>query len=107
MTMGVGLALTEGRIMDRKQTGRMVNRNWLDYRLPTSMEVPFDHTTEAIDTDDKECNNTGAKGLGEPAMIPAAAAVANAIYDAVGVRVPNSPVPPPEMLRLLAEKDRG
>ena len=47
-----------------------------------------------IDPHDTECNTVGAKGLGEPATIPTAAAIANAIFDAVGVRVTESPVTP-------------
>ena len=40
ITMGIGLALTEVRILDGKQTGKMVNRNWHDYKLPTALDVP-------------------------------------------------------------------
>ncbi len=57
-----------------------------------------------VDLPDSEANNTGAKGLGEPVTIPTAAAIANAIYDAVGVRVRQSPADPLTMNRLLAEQ---
>ena len=50
------------------------------------MDVPADQTVVPIDLHDNECNTTGAKGLGEPATIPAAPAIANAIYHAIGVR---------------------
>ena len=40
ITMGIGLALTEVRILDEKQTGKMVNRNWHDYKLPTALDAP-------------------------------------------------------------------
>jgi len=40
ITMGIGLATTEMRILDGSQTGKMVNRNWHDYKLPTALDVP-------------------------------------------------------------------
>lgn len=104
MTMGLGLAMTEGRIMDKRQTGKMVNKSLLDYKLPTAMEIPLEHKAMAVEVEDDECNNLGAKGLGEPSMVPSAAAIANAVYDATGVRMPNSPMTPAEVLSRLAEK---
>ena len=102
ITMGIGYALTEQRVLDASQTGKMVNRNWHDYKLPTALDVPADMSSVAVDLHDTECNNTGAKGIGEPAMIPAAAAVANAICDATGVRVTDTPASPMRLLALLA-----
>ena len=104
MTMAMGQALSEQRIMDSGQTGKIVNTNWLDYKLPTSKDVPHDHDILAVEPVDVECNNLGAKGLGEPAMIPTMAAIANAIYDAIGVRVTNTPITPIQIMKLLAEK---
>ena len=52
---------------------------------------------------DPEANSTGAKGLGEPVTIPTAAAVANAVYHATGIRVTESPISPMQLCRLLAE----
>ncbi len=46
ITMGIGFAMTEARIMDRSQTGKMVNRNWHDYKLPTILDVPADMTSQ-------------------------------------------------------------
>ena len=40
ITMGIGLAMTEGRVLDGTQTGKMLNRNWHDYKLPTALDVP-------------------------------------------------------------------
>ena len=102
MAMAVGFALTECRIMDRNQTGRMVNTNWHDYKIPTAKDVPFDQICLPIDPQDRECNSVGAKGLGEIGTIPTAPAIANAIYDATGVRMPDSPITPMRMLRSLA-----
>jgi len=94
VTMGAGLALMEERILDREQTGKMVNVNWHDYKIPTAADVPADMVCVPIDLQDAECNSTGAKGLGEPATIPAAAAIANAVYNATGIRVTESPISP-------------
>jgi len=104
ITMGIGFAATEGRVLDAQQTGKMVNANWHDYRIPTAMDVPVDQTCLPIDPKDTECNNTGSKGLGEPATIPTAAAVANAVYNATGIRFTHAPITPVQMLALLAQQ---
>jgi CO/xanthine dehydrogenase Mo-binding subunit len=102
ITMGAGLAMMEERILDRATTGRMVNMNWHDYRVPTAMDVPADQKVVPIDLKDRECNSTGAKGLGEPATIPAAAAIANAVCHAIGVRVADTPMDPARIVGVLA-----
>ena len=106
ITMGIGLATTEARILDRNQTGKMVNRNWHDYKLPTALDVPEDIVSLPIEPDDSEANTTGAKGLGEPVTIPTAAAVANAVYHATGVRITQPPINPVQLCRLLAERKK-
>jgi CO/xanthine dehydrogenase Mo-binding subunit len=107
VTMGLGLALTEGRILDRGQTGKMVNRNWHDYKIPTAMDVPVEPTFLPIDLKDYEANAAAAKGIGEPATVPTAPAIANAIYHACGVRTPDTPVNPPRLVELLAASKKG
>ncbi len=102
ITMGIGLALTEERLLDRGQTGRMLNANLLDYRVPTMKEVPPEIVSLPIDLNDTRCNSTGAKGLGEPVTIPTAAAVANAVAHALGVRIPHGPLTPPRVLAALS-----
>jgi xanthine dehydrogenase YagR molybdenum-binding subunit len=106
ITMGIGFAMTEARILDSQQTGKMVNRNWHDYKLPTALEVPVDMVCLPIELDDPEANTTGAKGLGEPVTIPTAAAIANAVYHATGVRVTTTPMNPLQLCRLLAEHQK-
>ncbi len=101
ITMGVGLALTEQRVLDRARTGKMVNANFHDYMIPTIMDVPADQAVLAIDPHDTTCNTTGAKGIGEPATIPAASAIANAIYHAIGVRITASPIDPAAIVRAV------
>jgi xanthine dehydrogenase YagR molybdenum-binding subunit len=106
ITMGIGMAMTEARILDRNQTGKMVNRNWHDYKLPTALDVPADVASLPIEPDDTEANTTGAKGLGEPVTIPTAAAIANAVYHATGVRITQTPINPVQLCRLLAERKK-
>ncbi len=103
ITMGIGLGATEFRVLDARQTGKMVNRNWHDYKLPTALDVPPEMVSVAIDMSDPEANSSGAKGLGEPVTIPTAPAFANAVYDAVGIRVTETPINPPRLIRLLSE----
>ena len=102
ITMGIGLAMTEARILDAGQTGKMLNRNWHDYKIPTALDVPAEMVSVPIDLPDAEANTTGAKGLGEPVTIPTAPAVANAIYHATGVRVTTTGMTPVQLCELFA-----
>ncbi len=105
ITMGIGFALMERRVMDAA-TGKMANANWHDYKIPTAKDVPADKTVVPIDLHDAECNTTGTKGIGEPATIPTAAAVANAFYHATGIRITSAPITPAKVLTLLNERNR-
>ncbi len=107
LTMGIGFAMTEHRVLD-SQTGKMVNDNWHDYKIATAKDVPADLTCLPIDLHDHEACTTSTKGLGEPATIPAAAAIANAFYNATGVRITSAPITPASVISLLEErKKRG
>lgn len=106
MTMGLGYAMTEKRVLDR-QTGKMVNVNLHDYKIPTALDIPVNQKIVPIDLKDNYMNNVGCKGLGEPAHVPTAAAIANAIYDAIGVRPTDGPVDNRMILELLSKKKRG
>jgi len=106
VVMGIGFGMTEGRILDRNQTGKLVNKNWHDYKLPTMLDVPLDMTCLPIDRPDPEANLTGAKGLGEPVTIPTAAAIANAVYHATGVRVTETPMSPVQLVKLFARNGK-
>jgi xanthine dehydrogenase YagR molybdenum-binding subunit len=106
MTQGLGYALTEKRVMDL-QTGKMCNTNLHDYKVPGALDVPVGYEVHPVDLKDNECNNVGCKGLGEPGHVPAAAAIANAIYDAIGVHPTNGPVDNRMILELLSKKKRG
>jgi xanthine dehydrogenase YagR molybdenum-binding subunit len=98
IVMGVGFGLTEFRQLDEDQTGKMCNKNWHDYKLPTALDVPQEMISLPIEIDDPESNNTGAKGLGEPVTIPTAAAIANALFMATGVRFTRAPVMPMDII---------
>jgi len=100
MVQGIGYGVTEKRILDR-QTGKLCTANLIDFKVPTSMDVPASHQVLAIDPHDRECNIVGCKGLGEPATVPTSASIANAIYDAIGVRVLDGPADPRRILELL------
>jgi len=105
LTMGIGMALTEQRILDGN-SGRMVNANWHDYKIATAMDVPAELTCLPIDPHDMEVNSTGTKGLGEPALVPAPAAIANAFYHATGVRPTAAPFTPATVINLLNQGKR-
>jgi CO/xanthine dehydrogenase Mo-binding subunit len=98
---GIGFALFEERVLNER-SGRMVNANLHDYKLPTSMDIPVIEPI-FIDLPDAKANNTGVKGLGEPPIIPTAAAIANAVYDAIGVRVTQVPMTPKRVLDALSQ----
>ena len=98
--MSLGLALTERRVLDR-QRGKMVNANWHDYKIPTILDAPADLTCLPVDLHDTECNSAGAKGLGEPATIPTAAAIANAVHHATGLRITEPSVNPVQLAQKL------
>jgi xanthine dehydrogenase YagR molybdenum-binding subunit len=96
--------MTEQRVLDVDQTGKMANKNWHDYKLPTALDVPADMTVVPVDLNDTEANTAGAKGIGEPATIPTAAAIANAIHDATGVRMTDTPIDPSKLIQALASE---
>ncbi len=107
ITMGIGYGMTERRILDVDQTGKMVNKNWHDYKIPTALDVPADMSCVPIDVPDDEANIAGCKGIGEPATIPTAAVVANAIYHATGVRVTDTPIDPTKLVQAIADAREG
>jgi xanthine dehydrogenase YagR molybdenum-binding subunit len=72
--------------------------------LPTIADVP-EIVTELIDVPDPHLTNLGSKGLGEPPIIPVAAAIANAIRDATGADIRSLPISREEMLRALREAE--
>ena len=102
ITQGMGLALTEERVADAAHRGRVLNANLHDYKVPTALDAVPAPVCLPIDPKDTVCNSTGAKGLGEPALIPSAAAIANAVAHALGRRVAHSPITPARVLTALS-----
>jgi CO/xanthine dehydrogenase Mo-binding subunit len=98
---GIGHTLSEERIVD-PATGSILTRTLDAYKLPTIADVP-EIVSELIDVPDPHLTNLGSKGLGEPPIIPTAAAIANAIRDATGADVRSLPITREEMLRALGE----
>ena len=92
--MGIGYALYEERIMDRA-TGVVLNPNLETYKLPGAADIP---EIEIVLLDMPE---RGVIGVGEPCTIPTASAIANAVANALGVRVPRLPITPDKVLAAL------
>jgi xanthine dehydrogenase YagR molybdenum-binding subunit len=85
----MGFALMEGRIVD--SSGISLNANLEGYHVPTIADAPRIET-RMIDRADALANNLGVKGVGEPPIIPTAAAIGNALFDAIGVRFYDAPI---------------
>nr|MBA2332483.1 xanthine dehydrogenase family protein molybdopterin-binding subunit [Actinomycetota bacterium] len=104
IVQALGHTLSEHRLLD-PQTGMVLTQTLDAYKLPTIADVP-EIVCEFIDEPDTHLTNLGAKGLGEPPIIPTAAAIANAIRDATGADVRSLPIDRAEMLRALAAARR-
>ena len=100
---GIGWALNEEYFFNEQ--GHMANATFLDYRMPTALDLPM------IDTVIVEVPNPahpfGVRGTGEVPIVPPLAAVSNAIYHAVGVRVNELPMSPGAVLEAMWKKDNG
>ena len=100
---GIGHTLSEDRLLD-PETGRILTTSLDAYRMPTIADVP-EIVCEFVDRPDEHLTNLGSKGLGEPPIVPIAAAIANAIRDATGADVHELPISREEMLRALREAE--
>jgi xanthine dehydrogenase YagR molybdenum-binding subunit len=101
--MGLGYALLERRTMDEAE-GRVINPNLEDYKMVSSFELP--EIENIIVEPITPMNNIGGKGLGEPPTVPTAAAVANAVAHALGMRIYELPLSPDRVLDALeAQKE--
>ena len=99
---GVSYALFEDRVLDRP-TGRMVNPNVEAYKIAGALDVPEIDVTLVSVWDG--INNTNSVGIGEPATVPTAAAIANAVSHALGVRIRQIPITPEVVLAAVRELD--
>ena len=105
ITQGLSAGLFEERVMD-DTTGNPVNPNLRDYKVATSLDIP-EIAPLFVDIVDPRINNLGTKGLGEPPRIPSSAAIANAVYNAIGVHVREIPMTPKRVLEALKRKEAG
>lgn len=102
-TIGIGQTLLEElRFVD----GQPINATFLHYALPSFQDVPADFPVILVEQPHKD-GPFGAKGLAESALPGVPAAIANAVYNAVGVRIKDLPLTPERVLRALAEKERA
>lgn len=101
MQQGIGYGLTEDYIIN-KDTGVVESDNYDTYKMPGILDMP---ETEVVIIDKPDPKGPfGAKGVGEPGMVGVAPAIANAIYDAIGVRIKDLPITPEKVLKALEEK---
>ena len=98
----MSMELTEGRVMD-EESGKMLNANFHDYKIPTAKDAPGEMTVIPIETP-YTGNIIGAKGVGETCATNPAPAIANAFYNATGVRCFTTPLSPQRVLALLAKR---
>ncbi|MCF6268677.1 MAG: xanthine dehydrogenase family protein molybdopterin-binding subunit [Melioribacteraceae bacterium] len=97
--MGLSYALHEERVVD-EFTGKVVNANLLDYKIATMLDTP-EIDVIIVSEADELVSAVGAKGIGEPAIIPTPGAIANAVYNAIGVRINSLPITPDKVLMAL------
>ncbi len=100
----MGFGLMEGRVLDA--SGVSLNSNLEGYRIPTIADAPRIET-HMIDRADPVANNLGVKGVGEPPIIPTAAAIANAVYHATGIRFYETPITRDKVLEALDKLEQG
>jgi len=103
VAQGIGYALTEDLVVDKK-TGDTLSDSFATYKIPSTLDMP---EIEIILVEEPAPSGPyGAKGVGEPGMVNVAPSIANALYDAVGVRINSLPMTPEKVLGALkAEKD--
>ncbi len=97
VTQGLGWALYERFVYD--ENGQLLTSTLMDYALPQSTEIP--RIMPLLIEVPSPLGPFGAKGVGEPPVIPVGAAIANAVFDAVGVRVPNLPITPERLFKAM------
>jgi CO/xanthine dehydrogenase Mo-binding subunit len=100
ISMGVGFALQEEILFNDK--GVQINPNLTNYIMPTSLDMP-EVEVDIVDNYDPT-GPFGAKGVGEPTLVPTAACILNAIYDAIGVRITSLPATPEKVFAAIQAK---
>jgi CO/xanthine dehydrogenase Mo-binding subunit len=101
LLQGLATVLYEDMRFDEK--GRMLNANFSDYKIPTAMDIPQEVVPIFIETAQPD-GPFGARGMGEHTMIPAAPIIANAVEDALGVRITSMPISAEKIVEALSRK---
>ncbi|MFC1909949.1 xanthine dehydrogenase family protein molybdopterin-binding subunit [Chloroflexota bacterium] len=100
---GIGLVLTEDFVVDGV-SGRTLSDSFATYKIPSALDMP--EMDIIIVEDPAPKGPYGAKGVGEPGLVNVAPSVANALYDAVGVRISTMPISPEKVLAALKSKKK-
>jgi xanthine dehydrogenase YagR molybdenum-binding subunit len=87
------------------RSGVVLNANLEEYKIPTVADTPSIVHAQ-VNLPDPAANLTGAKGIGEPPLVPTAPAIANAVFDAVGVRLRHAPLSRQRLLAALAQREQ-
>jgi CO/xanthine dehydrogenase Mo-binding subunit len=104
IAMGIGFTLQEEMLFDA--AGRQINPNLTNYIVPTALDMP-EIAVDIVESYDPT-GPFGAKGVGEPSLVPTAAAILNAVHDAVGVRITSLPATAEKVLAAIKERrDEG
>jgi len=103
VVMGLGYGVMEEIVM---KDGETVNPDFTNYMIPTALDIPGELITRIVEREEI-AGPFGAKGIGEPSLLPTAPAIVNAIRDAVGVCISDLPVTPEKILLALREKEKN
>jgi CO/xanthine dehydrogenase Mo-binding subunit len=99
---GLGMAVMEDQVIDK---GITINADMTNYLVPSIYDIPKFESV-LIENEDSD-GPFGSKGVGEPTLIAASPAVANAVYDAIGVRIKSLPISPEKILDALEKKSNA
>jgi CO/xanthine dehydrogenase Mo-binding subunit len=102
--MGIGSALMEELIYDEK--GRLLNGNMVDFKIPTAMDLDFRTAVSLVENPTHD-GPFGARGIGEPPMVPVAAVISCAVSRAIGVRMKDLPLKADRVLQVIRDAEKG
>ncbi|MFN7986341.1 MAG: xanthine dehydrogenase family protein molybdopterin-binding subunit [Thermoanaerobaculia bacterium] len=105
IVQGLGTGTMEELVLDTR-TGRARNASLVDYKIPSTEDVPAEMSVSFVETAQKD-GPMGARGIGEHTMIPTPAAIANALWDACGIRISEMPITAEKVWRALREKEKA
>jgi xanthine dehydrogenase molybdenum-binding subunit len=104
VSQGLGYALTEDPALNM-DTGELINDSYETYKIPSTLDMP---EVEVILVEKPDpIGPFGAKGVGEPGIINIAPAIANAIYNAIGIQITELPITPEKILKALEVKSKS